>query len=1287
MRLKTFRQTGEQGVALVVTLIMLAVVTFLAVAYLAMSRREQSSIHTATEQNRARLMAEAGFDHLKGKVMANILTYTNLGNYDLLVSTNFNNPLRTEFRPSLRFPSVGYLTNVCLYDTNGAPIPWTVDDLRVSLGNLQIDPVVPVFYNVLENRSYSNDFRFYLDFNRNGKFDPTRMTNYGGTGIAEILQWGDPQWIGVLENPNAPHSATNRFVGRFAYVGVPVGKTLDINYIHNNTKRNTEALDQLAYQRGQGVGSWEMNLAAFFRELNPLQWSNQGGDDAYAYFSATNQYNRGTAFEDALEVLKYRYEDNYSSLAALDSPDWIPGQSAYDQLSRLIYRGEDLELRRNPVLDRFRYDLNDTYSDGPLQLTAFMHGESASEWDAWDNEDNQHLEDAWVGSDNPRRFFDVQELVDDSKFSGPKGLDMIARLQGTYQKRNFTDQERYLTNDVAFYKLIGQLGADSLYTADNRIPLNYMTVASTRYTNFVPWTATSLTASNFFNATADRLMREYYGKTLREIQIYPTNQYTAGVHQLFQLTANIYDAMTNQAPRNQVGPSLPSVFRPVYRTQGNRVFLDSYELVQDLRNEKDDWFQNGMFVRIVPNISGSTAVRPNVTVSTFAASADTEGKIRLNVIGMPWVIGARKGYPNFNEQELLTDIQLTRKIGLTRQNLASIFSIHDMWVQYILSVSNRLSFESWNSYSDDQYRFRRPLQVMITNHVTSALWRNGQVVPVATATNNFGVPTRYSNHVSRVLATNIMANDLRTWEEGAFNVMTSSNLTFVPSSIVETHQSGGAYYQTNSQGMVTLKPKNPSLFYQNANFLSGAPIYITFTNQITYIAIDHENDWVVDYVSIEKTNVFNLTELVRGTGTSAATGGQDSNLSRLLWDPNFGIQRQLDICLGNQDDEDTWMEFAGEIQEKNYQIQGFRQFCGLTNSLTTGGMSDMQGMYRQTPYNPTAHKLVIESLQVNDPLVHYHIGDYVNYTNIFTPLRASQQKPEEDPSNIGKVNNFYVPWGGNPEKDITGYRESVNQVGIKDPNVTGSDRWDFPTNWYGRPFAYPTIGWLGKIHRGTPWQTVYLKSDAVSSEIWNRWSGRDESHPTNDWRLMDIFTAAINKNAARGLLSVNQTNSAAWAAVLGGASVLTDTNTLTLIEPQTDSFRQIVQGINTNRASLPKRAFSYQGEILSSPVLSVKSPYLPQTVSSGVNDAVMEWIPMQIMSLLREDKPAYLVYAYGQALAPAPGAVVLAPGQYRGMVTNYVVTAEYATKTVFRVEGDELNPKVVTDSFDVLPME
>ena len=130
MRRRFFKHTGEDGVALVITLIMLAVVTFLAVAYLAMSRREQSAINTSEEQNRARLMAEAGFNHLQSKVLANIFTYTNANAYDLLVSTNMNNPYREDFNARMTYPREGYLTNVCLYDTNGWPVQWGVDDLR-----------------------------------------------------------------------------------------------------------------------------------------------------------------------------------------------------------------------------------------------------------------------------------------------------------------------------------------------------------------------------------------------------------------------------------------------------------------------------------------------------------------------------------------------------------------------------------------------------------------------------------------------------------------------------------------------------------------------------------------------------------------------------------------------------------------------------------------------------------------------------------------------------------------------------------------------------------------------------------------------------------------------------------------------------------------------------------------------------------------------------------------------------------------------------------------------------
>ena len=46
-------------------------------------------------------------------------------------------------------------------------------------------------------------------------------------------------------------------------------------------------------------------------------------------------------------------------------------------------------------------------------------------------------------------------------------------------------------------------------------------------------------------------------------------------------------------------------------------------------------------------------------------------------------------------------------------------------------------------------------------------------------------------------------------------------------------------------------------------------------------------------------------------------------------------------------------------------------------------------------------------------------------------------------------------------------------LAFKDPLVRVSDNWDFPAN------KFPTVGWLGRVHRGTPWQTIYLKASDV----------------------------------------------------------------------------------------------------------------------------------------------------------------------------------------------------------------
>ena len=50
----------------------------------------------------------------------------------------------------------------------------------------------------------------------------------------------------------------------------------------------------------------------------------------------------------------------------------------------------------------------------------------------------------------------------------------------------------------------------------------------------------------FFTNVANRLLQSQLNLNLNRIQLYPTNQYTPSVHRLLQVTANLYDAMTNR---------------------------------------------------------------------------------------------------------------------------------------------------------------------------------------------------------------------------------------------------------------------------------------------------------------------------------------------------------------------------------------------------------------------------------------------------------------------------------------------------------------------------------------------------------------------------------------------------------------------------------------------------------------------------------------------------------------------------------------------------------------------
>src|SRR5262245_33177093 len=156
----------EQGVALVITLILLSVVTFMAVTFLVVSRSEKGAVGATTDQTIARMAADAALERAKTEAMARIMGFTNPFNFGLLVSTNYINPAGF-------IKNNNSYTNVSYNYADGTPVSG-VDALQ-NISRLLYNPPVPV---VITNRfaANSNEFRFYLDLNRNGRYDTNGYT-------------------------------------------------------------------------------------------------------------------------------------------------------------------------------------------------------------------------------------------------------------------------------------------------------------------------------------------------------------------------------------------------------------------------------------------------------------------------------------------------------------------------------------------------------------------------------------------------------------------------------------------------------------------------------------------------------------------------------------------------------------------------------------------------------------------------------------------------------------------------------------------------------------------------------------------------------------------------------------------------------------------------------------------------------------------------------------------------------------------------------------------------------
>lgn len=1288
LKLKT-SNSSERGVALIITLIFLAIITFMAVTFLVLSRHASEAVTTVTQQAISQQAAQSAVEQAEANIVATMTARGEGFDFGPVISQTYQSATGFTNNVALNPANVSY------FDTAGNLLDYRSTAYLQMLNNLLVKPRPPVV--IATNANFPPDFRFYLDLNQNGLFDPSEpITVENQFKQFEPNAAGDPEWIGILEHPDQPHSRSNQFVARYAFFAQPIGNSLDLNFIHNQAKQI--AFNEDGFLRNQGVGSWEINLAGFLYGLNPFVWTYGNGQAGINYVGLdtntppVNPYfpSRGTAFEDAAEILQVRYNPFYGNLPSLLA----------------VYPGITQTLAPTMI---------DYYAQGPL-----MGGENPSYLL------NQNINRSWSGNGNLNPYFTTQDPLTLAPAALPAGnfpghlANATAGITPGFQvpDGNF--------NRYTYYRMLSQMGMDSAPEPETKLNLNYINVGGYAASNFVPWTGDSngmiefplgsgiqeSAALVFFTNAANRLLGTQTNFIIpypvtggpgtrfanymtnistAYIPIYPTNYYTPSVNRLLQLAANIYDAAN---PKTNGGFDYPSVFRPIFGEDFSGV---------NVRGQKI----TNIFIRGYVLVTNADYLLPYVSMTNFPAMytnaiarfVKTNGVFvniggeGLNVYGIPWIIGAKKGLPNFNQISMESYTALTRKLQIVKPFVGSDRATWHTNVQYILSLSNTLMAEAWNSYIQS---YPRGVDILGTDTFNMVI------------TNEFGVitPTNFYNtnvSISFALPT-IPAN---TWAGTGVNISSNIAGSFRVPLLSPVITLPGDIYSTNNpnpKGTFIYTPNPISAGFQTTTGYPLPRFGLVMTNRFEMTMVDHATGRVIDHVQLEgmggQRDLTGAGELEAGDDWGPGGVWDTNRMTIGSSDPNmsmYGIENQ--ISASQQPPPYTspgWTTpvSAADWNQAVLQTMGFNSVSAAASSFNAffnnnTNVNSFQVM--QVPFTPTRSVCVYYTWQANDPLVHYTIPDLTDLINSSNGIVTNWTFTNLIVGKLGQINQRYNPWGGSINGGNADYN---NNLTLMDPLQTNSDAWQFPTN------KLPGIGWLGRVHRGSPWQTVYMKSPPVDPNLWFKWTGNNLffpgtnfisdsliSSPINDWAIFDLFTTAPNDNATRGQLSVNQINYAAWAAMLDGVIVLTNSSTAgfqpIVIDPnspngEVDTIYNSIQNarINTNRygglqnITTPGGVFTRVGDILAAPALSITSPFLDigdPVNPTQPNDIAYEWLPQQIMSLLRVGQPRYVIYAYGQSLKPAQNSVV-SGGQFYGTVTNYQITGEMETRTVVRFE-------------------
>lgn len=713
--------------------------------------------------------------------------------------------------------------------------------------------------------------------------------------------------------------------------------------------------------------------------------------------------------------------------------------------------------------------------------------------------------------------------------------------------------------------------------------------------------------------------------------------YSPAVNRLLQLAANVYDAATTNF--------YPSVFRPIFfRDSSGNVFVSGYQQVVGVADV------------------GDAQLSSPIEVSALPAGASAN----VNVYGVPWIIGAKKGFPNFNQFHMRNGVQVTRKLQVTRTNplLPGAVETNQM---FVMSITNQLGFSFWNSYESNYVSTQSGGINVVIRDALSMVLSNG------TAPNLVNKSTVYYTNIS-----------LSTWpgsawssDSGVWSQKTPSTASFIyrvwdfpflPESI----------YRAAIASFEPVTSPSASLWEVGNTTVPVLPQFgLVSTNWLQAYILDGSN--VIDYVQFAgPQSARDLNAEIRDP--NAFSGSQKYmwstnayGIGNTLPTPTWGVVNQLMVSRnGNPPVLSSWKRsvnlpsnintIAGEAAFFSGFYTPTYSYVNSKGQLVTAVNTNL---VQQVPYTPTRMAWEYTLWQVNDPLVHYLASD-LNATNTNAMGRSDDLIIQPLPSPLMNMpSDRYQPWGRASQMNELGSTKvdtSAYNMAFRDPLVWGSDFLNFPTN------ASATLDWLGRVHRGTPWQTVFLKATnvllepvnplngvAIGTNTWQQWTGdfnvfdAVNSAPVQDWRLAGLMMSLLNTNDLCLLLSVNNPDPNGWLVRLDGLTALTNTVTYPNIwdGPQFDSLvissnSPAAAGIVASiQLAQGHRLFADAGDILAVSELAEQSPFLNWSDGDfqnySISDEAYEKIPSQLLPLLRVDSVGSAVVANGQPLVQFTG--------------------------------------------------